>query len=126
MEGCVRPRACSEPHVLLISSPLPLQGRGQGEGFVARLIARWKTPHLNPLPFVKGRGGFSVPHRWTSALCCWLAVNHGAWAGTKLRFSSTGNLFGKYSSTFSGNWNRRKFLFRQEPIRRGGLATFSL
>jgi len=43
--------------------------------------------------------------------CCWLVVNHSGWAKTKRPFSSAGNFFGNFSSTFSGNWNRRKFGF---------------
>ena len=39
-------------------SPLPSQGRGEGEGFSQRECAAWRdrTPHLNPLPLAKGRG----------------------------------------------------------------------
>jgi 4-amino-4-deoxy-L-arabinose transferase-like glycosyltransferase len=55
--------------------PLPLEGRGQGEGSL-RIHAMAETPHLNPLPLRKGRGG-GVLERPASALLiviCILAI----------------------------------------------------
>lgn len=37
-------------------SPLPRQGEGEGEGLSHKTCAARQTPHLDPLPFSKGRG----------------------------------------------------------------------
>src|SRR4029077_8601157 len=42
-------------------SPLPFQGRGQGEGSL-RAYPMSNTPHLNPLPFTKGERRISGKH----------------------------------------------------------------
>ena len=55
--------------------PLALEGRGQGEGSL-RIHAVVETPHLNPLPLRKGRGGWDLEHRTSCLLIviCVLAI----------------------------------------------------
>jgi 4-amino-4-deoxy-L-arabinose transferase-like glycosyltransferase len=55
--------------------PLPLEGRGQGEGSL-RIHAMAETPHLNPLPLRKGRGGGVLERRASALLIviCILAI----------------------------------------------------
>src|SRR5262249_40010183 len=81
-------------------------------------------PHLNPLPFVKGRGGVIRVAQWFLARCCSRAVNHAAWAQTKRHFFFAENRSGKFNSKHCRNWNRKKFLFQRALIHRGG-ATMS-
>src|SRR4029453_18398766 len=83
------------------------------------------TPHLNPLPFTKGRGGFIRVGDGALVRCCSRAVNHAAWAQTKRHFFFAENRSGKFNSKHCADCDRQKFFFRQEPTHHGGLTTCS-
>jgi len=102
-------------------SPLPSEGRGQGEG-PPRIHAIAETPHLNPLPSGKGRGGWFLERRtgalliviWILAVAARLIfidqpyVDHWSWrqsdvAAIARNFSQNGFRFGHPQIDWAGS-----------------------
>ncbi len=91
--------AIDRGHRRALCSRLSLpKGEGRVRVCSPAITCSRRTPHLNPLPFKKRRGGFSGSRKRALARCCLPVANRAGWARTKRRCRIEEKRSGRFNS----------------------------